>query len=74
MIDDKRFCCFHQKKNHLLVFMTTKFDKIIYIDTEQSDYHILLILKRIKDVVQEHRIDNLMMFNFDAIAAEENDL
>jgi hypothetical protein len=46
-------------------------DKIIYIDTEQSDYHILLILKRIKDVVQEHRIDNLMMFNFDALDTEE---
>lgn len=46
-------------------------DKIIYIDTEQSDYHILLILKRIKDVVKEHKIDNLMMFNFDALDTED---
>jgi len=42
-------------------------DKIIYIDTEQSDYHILLILKRILDMVGESKMGNLMMFNFDAI-------
>lgn len=46
-------------------------DKIIYIDTEQSDYHILLILKRIKDFVGENKIDNLMMFNFDAVDIEK---
>ena len=46
-------------------------DKIIYIDTEQSDYHILLILKRIKDVVSEEKIENLYMFNFDAIDIEK---
>jgi hypothetical protein len=46
-------------------------DKIIYIDTEQSDYHILLILKRIKDVVKENKIENLLMFNFDALDTEQ---
>lgn len=45
-------------------------DGILYIDTEQSDYHILLILKRIKDVV-ESRIEKLYMFNFDALDVQE---
>lgn len=45
-------------------------DGILYIDTEQSDYHILLILKRIKDVV-ETRIEKLYMFNFDALDVQE---
>ena len=43
-------------------------DKIIYIDTEQSDYHILLILQRIQKEVSS---DKLMMFNFDAKSVEE---
>jgi hypothetical protein len=43
-------------------------DKIIYIDTEQSDYHILLILQRIEKVVKS---DRLLMFNFDAKSVEE---
>jgi len=54
-------------ENTLKSFLPKGKDKIIYIDTEQSDYHILLILKRIKDIVSENRIDNLMMFNFDAL-------
>lgn len=43
-------------------------DKIIYIDTEQSDYHILLILQRINKEVAS---DKLLMFNFDAKTVEE---
>jgi hypothetical protein len=43
-------------------------DKIIYIDTEQSDYHILLILQRINKEVNS---DKLLMFNFDAKSVEE---
>lgn len=43
-------------------------DKIIYIDTEQSDYHILLILQRIQ---KEVGADKLLMFNFDAKSVEE---
>lgn len=46
-------------------------DKIIYIDTEQSDYHILLILKRIQEFVGEVKMDNLYMFNFDAIDIDQ---
>lgn len=54
-------------ENTLKSFLPKGKDKIIYIDTEQSDYHILLILKRIKDIVSENKIDNLLMFNFDAL-------
>ncbi len=43
-------------------------DKIIYIDTEQSDYHILLILQRINKEVSNEK---LLMFNFDAKSVEE---
>jgi len=43
-------------------------DKIIYIDTEQSDYHILLILQRIQ---KEVGVEKLLMFNFDAKSVEE---
>ncbi len=43
-------------------------DKIIYIDTEQSDYHILLILQRIQ---KEVSAEKLLMFNFDAKSVEE---
>lgn len=43
-------------------------DKIIYIDTEQSDYHILLILQRIQKEVSSEK---LLMFNFDAKSVEE---
>lgn len=45
-------------------------DKIIYIDTEQSEYHISLILKRIQRVVSDEKLENLMMFNFDSIGTE----
>jgi hypothetical protein len=57
--------------NTLKSFLPKGKDKIIYIDTEQSDYHILLILKRIKDVVSDEKIENLYMFNFDAIDIEK---
>lgn len=45
-------------------------DKIIYIDTEQSKYHISLILKRIRDVIRDEKIENVLMFNFDALNTE----
>lgn len=54
-------------ENTLKSFLPKGKDKILYFDTEQSDYHILLILKRIKDVVSEKKIENLYMFNFDAL-------
>jgi len=46
-------------------------DKIIYIDTEQSDYHVSLALKRIKDMVDEKKIENLFMYAFDAVPTTE---
>lgn len=46
-------------------------DKIIYIDTEQSKYHISLILQRIKAVISEEKIKNVLMFNFDALSTEK---
>lgn len=45
-------------------------DKIIYIDTEQSKYHISLILQRIKAVINEEKLNNVLMFNFDALSTE----
>lgn len=57
--------------NFLKSYLPKDRDKIIYIDTEQSDYHILLILKRIKDFVGENNIHNLYMFNFDAIDIDQ---
>ena len=46
-------------------------DKIIYIDTEQSKYHISLILQRIKAVISDEKIENVLMFNFDALSTEK---
>lgn len=46
-------------------------DKIIYIDTEQSKYHISLILQRIKKVISDEKLDNIYMLNFDALSTNE---
>lgn len=46
-------------------------DKIIYIDTEQSKYHISLILQRIKAVISVEKLENVLMFNFDALSTEK---
>jgi nucleoside-triphosphatase THEP1 len=46
-------------------------DKIIYIDTEQSKYHISLILQRIKSVISDEKLNNVYMFNFDALSTEK---
>ena len=39
-------------------------DKVLYIDTEQSRYHVGLILKRVAKIVEEHKLDNLLMYQF----------
>jgi RecA-family ATPase len=49
-------------------------DKIIYIDTEQSRYHISLILQRIKAVISDEKLENVLMFNFDALSTEKRRL
>lgn len=52
-------------------FMPKGKDKIIYIDTEQSNYHVSLALKGIKDMVPDGRIDNLMMYALDAVKTDD---
>jgi len=46
-------------------------DKIIYIDTEQSNYHVSLALRRIKEMIDNKRIDNLLMYAFDAVMTDD---
>lgn len=45
-------------------------DKILYIDTEQSDYHVSLVIRRIKKIAEENRIDNLLMYAFDSVPTQ----
>ena len=45
-------------------------DRILYIDTEQSDYHVSLAVKRIKDIAEENRMDNLLMYAFDSVPTQ----
>ena len=46
-------------------------DKIIYIDTEQSNYHVSLLLQRIKKITSEQKMNNLLMYAFDAVSTSE---
>lgn len=46
-------------------------DKILYIDTEQSEFHVSLVVKRIKDIAEEHRMDNLLMYAFDSVPTQQ---
>jgi len=57
-------------QNKLRSYLPKGKDKIIYIDTEQSKYHISLILKRIQRVINDEKLDNVLMFNFDALGTE----
>lgn len=45
-------------------------DRILYIDTEQSDYHVSLVVKRIKNLAEENRMDNLLMYAFDSVPTQ----
>jgi len=45
-------------------------DKILYIDTEQSDYHVSLVVKRIKNLADEKKMDNLLMYAFDSVPTQ----
>ena len=45
-------------------------DRILYIDTEQSDYHVSLVVKRIKDIAEENKMDNLLMYAFDSVPTQ----
>lgn len=46
-------------------------DKIIYIDTEQSEYHVSLVLDRIKKISEDHKMENLLMYAFDAVPTQQ---
>lgn len=46
-------------------------DKIIVIDTEQSTFHISLMLQRIMKIVDHHKLDNLYIYNFDSVPTAE---
>lgn len=46
-------------------------DKILYIDTEQSDYHVSLVVNRIKDIAEENKMDNLLMYAFDSVPTQQ---
>ena len=46
-------------------------DKILYIDTEQSDYHVSLALQRVKKMVDAYKMDNLLMYAFDSVPTDQ---
>lgn len=46
-------------------------DKIVYIDTEQSDFHVSLMMGRIKEMVDEYKMDNLRMYAFDTVSTSK---
>ncbi len=53
--------------NMLESYLPAGRDKIIVIDTEQSRYHISLMMNRIKKLVELHRLDNLFIYNLDSV-------
>ena len=46
-------------------------DKILYFDTEQSLYHVSLMLNRVKKIVEERKMDNLLMYAFDSLRTDD---
>jgi len=44
-------------------------DKILFIDTEQSNFHVNLVLKRIEKI--STNLENLLMYAFDAVKTTE---
>jgi hypothetical protein len=57
--------------NILKSFLPKGKDKILYFDTEQSDYHVYLVMNRIYDLVKENKIENLLMYSLDAVPTAE---
>lgn len=53
--------------NMLESYLPAGRDKIIIIDTEQSRYHISLMMNRIKKLVEEHKLNNLFIYNLDSV-------
>ena len=46
-------------------------DKILYIDTEQSEWHVSKVMQRINKLIESKRIENLLMYSFDAVPTSQ---
>jgi hypothetical protein len=58
-------------QNRLISELPTGRDKILYIDTEQSKYHVKLGLSHIKEMLTidyEHELDKMNVYQFDAVS------
>jgi len=71
-------CCLKKKtfQNRLNSEMPDGRDKILYIDTEQSKFHVQLGLKQIKSIIEDHEnnnndfntvSENIDVYQFDAV-------
>jgi uncharacterized protein YbaR (Trm112 family) len=62
------------KKNELGVlssYLPKGKDKILYIDTEQSEWHVSKVMQRINKLIESKRIENLLMYSFDAVPTSQ---
>lgn len=61
-------------QNRLLSELPDGRDKILYIDTEQSKYHVRLALSHIKELIgdeYEHELNRIQVYQFDAISTPQ---
>src|SRR5690606_9892131 len=61
-------------QNRLLSELPEGRDKILYIDTEQSKYHVRLALSHIKELIGEdsdHLLNRIDVYQFDAISTPQ---
>ena len=61
-------------QNRLLSELPKERDKILYIDTEQSKFHVKLGLSQIKEMLGEenaHELDRMQVYQFDAVSTLE---
>lgn len=61
-------------QNRLLSELPEGRDKILYIDTEQSKFHVKLGLSQIKEMLgeeNEHELDRMEVYQFDAISTSQ---
>ena len=61
-------------QNRLISELPTGRDKILYIDTEQSKYHVKLGLSHIKEMLTidyEHELDKMNVYQFDAVSTSK---
>lgn len=61
-------------QNRLLSELPEGRDKILYIDTEQSKYHVKLGLSQIKEMLgsdKEHELSRMQVYQFDAVSTAQ---